>query len=167
MATPIAYPFVNGVRQSFVSTEIRFTSPAVGTTQQGTALALSLRGYTSIEYSRDRERTTVYGNHPDPIGKTKGKNTYKASAEFFLSEWKAIKDAIKALGSGAGYGDVAFDIVVTHSENGTDTQTDSIIGCTLDSTENASAEGTEATKRKINFNPLKVILDKDDDTTPM
>jgi hypothetical protein len=161
-STAISYPLVNGARHSFVSTEVRFTQPAVGSTQTGAALALALRGYKSINYNRTRSRTMVRGNHPDPLGKTRGTNEYKADCEFFLAEFNAIQAALQAL-AGQGYGDVFFDVVVTYSENGFDTITDTIIGCTLDTTEASNSEGTEATMRKMEFNPLKVLFNGLDD----
>lgn len=160
--TAIQYPLVNGARHSFVSTEVRFTQPAIGSTQAGAALALALRGYKSINYSRTRSRTMVYGNHPDPLGKTRGKNEYKADSEWFLAEFTVIQNALQAL-AGQGYGDVFFDMVITYSENGFDTITDTIIGCTMDTTEANNAEGTEPTMRKIELNPLKILINGIDD----
>lgn len=161
MATPISYPLVNGYRQSFVSTEVTFSQPGLNGAA-GQALQLALRGYTSIKYTRKRSRTMVRGNHPDPIGKTRGENEYTCEVEYLLSEFQAIQAAIQALQ--AGYGDVAFNMIVTHAEPGSDPTTDTIIGCTIDSTENDSAQGTEATKRKMEFNPLKILLNGIDDT---
>lgn len=163
MATPISYPLINGYRQSFVSTEVTFTQPAVGATSGGQALQLALRGYKSIKYTRKRSRTMVRGNHPDPLGKTRGENEYTCEVEYLLAEFQAIQDAIQQLQ--AGYGDVSFNLVVTHSEPGSDPTTDTIVGCTIDSTENDSAQGTEATMRKMEFAPLKIFFNGVDDVT--
>ncbi len=164
MGTPIAYPLLNGVRQSFVSTEIRFATAAIGATQGGTTLNLNLRGYKSANYGRTRSRTKMWGNHPDPIGKTRGKNDYKAEFEYAIAEVYAIQQALQALAGGAsGYGDVFFSMFVTHSENGFDTVVDSILGCTFDDDELSIAEGTEGMYQKLNFNPLKVIRNGVDD----
>lgn len=166
MSTPIPYPLLNGARQSFVSTEIRFAQPAIGATQGGAALSLNLRGYKAANYGRTRSRAMVYGNHPDPLGKTRGKNEYKAEVEFALAEVKSIQDALQSLAGGAGgYGDVFFTMIITHSENGFDTITDEIRGCTFDSDELSLSEGTEATYQKIQLNPLKVIRNGIDDVT--
>src|SRR5271165_7116200 len=109
MTTPIAYPLLNGVRQSFVSTEVRFAAPSLGATQGGTALSLNLRGYKSATYGRTRTRGMMYGNHPDPLGKTRGKNEYKCELEFAIAEVNAIQQALQSLAGGAsGYGDVFF-----------------------------------------------------------
>lgn len=162
MAAPIPTPLLNGVRQSFVSTQITFANGAVGNAAGGQALALALRGYKSATYGRTRTRTIVYGNHPDPLGKTKGKNEYKFEAEYLIAEVQAIRDALQAL-AGAGYGDVFFQAIITHSENGFDTIVDTIKGCTLDMDELALAEGTEPTMSKLSFTPLKVLMNGVDD----
>lgn len=166
MSTPIAYPLLNGVRQSFVSTEIRFATAAIGATQGGATLNLNLRGYKSATYGRVRSRTKVWGNHSDPIGKTRGKNDYKCELEFAIAEVYAIQLALQALAGGqSGYGDVFFGLIITHSENGFDTITDSILGCTFDEDEVGIAEGSEATYQKLNLNPLKVLRNGMDDVT--
>ena len=166
MTTPIAYPLLNGVRQSFVSTEIRFAQAAIGTTQGGTALSLNLRGYKSANYGRTRTRGMMYGNHPDPLGKTRGKNEYKCELEFAIAEVLAIQNALQALAGGpSGYGDVFFQLIITHSENGFDTITDTISGCTFDTDDLSLSEGVDATYQKINVNPLKVVRNGIDDVT--
>jgi hypothetical protein len=164
MSTPIAYPLLNGVRQSFVSTEIRFAAAAIGTTQAGQTLSLNLRGYKSCNYGRTRDRTIMYGNHPDPIGKTRGKNAYKCEVEWAIAEFLAIQNALIALTGGtSGYGDVLFSMQITHSENGFDTIVDTVSGCTLDMDEMSLTEGTEATYQKMDLHPLKVLRNGFDD----
>ena len=163
MTTPIAYPLLNGVRQSFVSTEITFQQPAIGATQGGQSLNLALRGYTSMKYGRVRSRTKVWGNHPDPIGKTRGKNDYTGEFKYLLAEVVLIRAALQSLGG--GYGDVMFNVHITHSENGFDTHVIDILGCTFDKDEISLAEGTEASAIDLDFNPLKVKYDGVDDNT--
>jgi hypothetical protein len=163
----IQYPLINGVRHSFSSIEGQFVqAAAVGGQGQsgsaaGAAMALNFRGYKAINYGRTRSRTFVYGTHPDPIGKTRGKNEYKADLEVLLAEFYQLQDALQAIQ--AGYGDVFFQFIVTYSENGFDTKTDTIIGCTLDLTEASQAEGTDALHRKISLSPLKILINGIDD----
>ena len=52
-ASPISYPLVNGARHSFVSIELKL-------------MGVIFQGFTSINYTRTRSRTMVYGNSPDP-----------------------------------------------------------------------------------------------------
>ena len=166
MSTPIAYPLLNGVRQSFVSTEIRFATAAIGATQGGTTLSLNLRGYKNAEYGRKRTRGELRGNHPDPIGKTRGSNAYTGKFTYALAEALAIRNALQALAGGAsGYGDVFFSVIITHSETGFDTQTDTVSGCTLDDDQIKLAEGVEATMVDLDFSPLKVLINGVDDVT--
>lgn len=167
MPNPIPTPLLNGARQSFVSTQITFTNGAIGATAGGAAMQLALRGYTSAKYGRTRTRTKLWGNHPDPLAKTKGKNDYEFTAKYYLAEVIAIRAALQAL-AGQGYGDVFFNVVITHSENGFDTQTDTIQGCTFDKDVLDLAEGTEATQVELDFSPLKVLMNGVDDlATPL
>lgn len=139
-STPIPYPLVNGVRHSFASIEFKFFGQII-------------IGFKSITYSRKRERTKVYGAHPNPLGKTRGKNSYDASCELYLAEFNA---SLQQLGD--GYGDVFGDIFVTYSENGFDTIQDVIRGCTIDTTEAEGSEGTDPLTRKIDLSPLQILF---------
>jgi hypothetical protein len=146
MTTPIQYPLANGNRHGgTVSIELKLA---------GTIFV----GFTSINYTRTRSRTMVYGNSPDPIGKTRGTNEYKADCELYLAEFNAFQALL-----GPGYGDVFFEINVTYSENGFDTISDTIRGCTLDTTEASNAQGTDPTKRKFELNPTKILFNGIDD----
>lgn len=148
MAGPILYPMINGVRHDFSSIEVVF-GPHI------------LIGFKSVNYSRTRTRTMVYGTSPDPLGKTRGKNEYKADCEMLLSEF----DLVSAL---PGYGDIPFTMVVTYSTNGIDTVADVLINCTIDSTDASNAEGADPTVRKIELNPTKILFGgKDDMLVPL
>jgi hypothetical protein len=144
-ASPLAYPTVNGVRHSFASIELK-----IGT--------LIFVGFKSINYSRTRSRTLVRGNSPDPLGKTRGDNEYSADCELYLAEWNLLMQTL-----GKGYGDVLFPINVTYSENGFDTITDNLIGCTIDSTEASQSQGNDALTRKFNLMPLKILFGQTED----
>ena len=166
MSTPISYPDINGVRQSFVSSEIKFAQPAIGGSVGGATLSLNLRGYKAADYGRKRTRGELRGNHPDPLGKTRGSNAYTGKFTYALAEALAIRNALQALAGGSsGYGDVFFSVIVTHSETGFDTQTDSVLGCTLDDDQIKLAEGVEATMVELDFSPLKVLINGVDDVT--
>lgn len=156
----IPYPLVNGFRQSFVSTSVRFAKASIAGSPGGIALSLALRGYTKIKYKWKRTREMPRGNHPDPLGKTRGENEYTCEAEYLMAEANAIVQTIAQIKS--GFGDLFFDLIVTHAEQGTDTVTDSIIGCTLDSLENDSAQGAAPTKRAFEFSPLKILWNGQD-----
>lgn len=148
MATPIAYPYLNGVRHSFASVEFKFNG-------------IIFTGIASMNYSRTRNRGLVRGNHPDPLGKTIGENEYAADCELYVAEWNLFK---KSLGNnGAGYGDQFFTATCVYSANGFDMITDTILGCTLDTTEAALTKGVDGLSRKMQLNPLKIIFGDDDD----
>lgn len=137
----IPYPLINGFRHSGNSIEVDLGGSR-------------FRGFKTIDYDRTRSRSTVWGNHPDPIGKTRGKNEYKASCELYLAEWHAWITSL-----GTGYGDKAFTVTVTYVEGGFDTITDILSGCTIDSVAGShSSDSTDPLIRKFDLNPLKIIF---------
>lgn len=154
--TPIPYPLINGVRHDWSSIELHVAGQIV-------------IGRKSINYSRVRTRAMAEGASPDPIGKTRGRNAYKADLELYLAEFNQIQALLSeqaaALGgeNGAGYGDVFFDVVVMYSSRGFDQITDTIKGCTLDSTDVAHGISPDALSRKFELNPLKILFNGLDD----
>ncbi len=145
MSTPIQYPLTNGVRHAFSSIELKING-------------LIFVGFKSINYTRTRSRGLARGNNPDPLGKTRGTNEYKADCEMFLAEFNLLQSTL-----GAGYGDVSFPILVTYTENGFDTITDTILNCTVDSTDASNSEGSDPTVRKFELNPTKILFNGIDD----
>lgn len=143
--TPISYPLVNGVRHDFSSIELKLNGQI-------------FVGFKSINYSRTRSRTMVYGNSPDPIGKTKGTNEYAADVEIYLAEWNAFQDSL-----GEGYGDTLFQVLVTYSNDGFDTIQDVIRGCTIDGLEVSQSQGADPLSRKFEMSPLKILFNGLDD----
>ncbi len=150
MPTPIQYPLLNGVRHSFCSIELKLNNTI-------------FIGFKSLNYNRTRSRGVVRGNHPDPLGKTRGDNEYEADCELYLAEWNMFQMSL-----GAGYGDVFFQIFATYSENGFDTIQDVINGCTIDSTEVSQSQGSDPLVRKFDLSPLKILYNGVDDMiTPL
>lgn len=146
MPTALAYPDFNGFRAGFQSVVLKIDKQ-------------EFVGFKSVEGERTRERTKVYGANADPIGKTRGKNDYKFTVEVYVAEFKTfMTDHF-----GAGYGDVQFSCEVDITENGYDTQTYQILGCTVDSSQFSFSEGTDALTQKVEFNPTKIVFNKVDD----
>ncbi len=143
--TPISYPLISGVRHDFSSIELKLNGQI-------------FVGFKSINYSRTRSRTMVYGNSPDPIGKTRGTNEYSADVEVYLAEWNAFQDSL-----GAGYGDQPFQVLVTYSNDGFDTIQDVIRGCTIDGLEVSQSQGSDPLVRKFDMSPLKILFNGLDD----
>lgn len=143
MTTPIQYPLINGVRHSFSSIELKLNGQI-------------FVGFKSINYSRKRTRSYVRGNSPDPLAKTRGENEYTADCEIYLAEWNLFQSQV-ANGLD-GYGDVLFTVAVTYTENGFDTIQDTIIGCTIDSTDASQGQGPDALTRKIELMPIKILF---------
>ncbi len=84
-----------------------------------------------------------------------------------LAEYNALQAALinaaNQQGLNGGYGDVFFQVIVMYNENGFDTITDTINGCTMDSTEASNSEGTDPSKRKFDLAPLKILFNGQDD----
>lgn len=147
--TPISYPLINGFRHQFSSVELKFQ------VEGGQKVQVFMK---SLNYSRKRNRGLVRGNHPDPLAKTRGENEYSGDCELFLAEWLLLKRTL-----GVGYGDVFFTVMVTYGENGFDTFTDQIQGCTMDGLEASMSQGSDPLVRKFDLAPLKIIFDDEDD----
>ncbi len=153
---PLLYPLINGVRHDWASIELHVAGQIVIARK-------------SINYSRIRTRAMAEGASPDPLGKTLGRNAYKADIEMLLAEFYQLQSILSqqaaALGgaNGAGYGDVPFLVQVMYASRGFDQVTDTIIGCTMDSTEVAHGVSPDALSRKFELNPLKILFNGLDD----
>lgn len=155
MANDIPYPFVAGFRHGFASVAAEFKLRGGKT--------VTFRGFKGINYTRTRDRGIIYGNHPDPLGKTRGQNSYSADCEVYLAEFAKLVEEL-----GAGYGDIPFTVLVHFVEGGFAGLQDEIQGCTFDSTDASNAQGTDGLSRKFNLNPLKILFDGLDDVeTPL
>lgn len=147
MPTPIRYPDTTGFRASFQSVILKIDGQ-------------EFPGFVAVDGERTRERALVYGANADPIGKTRGKNTYKMSVGLYVAEFNNFM--IQHFGP--GWGDVPFQAEVTINENGYDTQQYLGIGCTVDVAKFSFAEGSDPLKFEgVEFNPTKVIFNGVDD----
>lgn len=150
MADPLVYPFIRGFRHGFASITLAF---AINDGAKKIQMFCK-----SINYGRTRSRGLVEGNHPDPIAKTRGTNAYKASVEIALAEYRLLVAEI-----GPGYGDKIFSTLVTYGENGFETVTDEILGCTIDDDDASNSQGPDPLMRKLDLNPLKIRMAGVDD----
>ena len=149
--TPIQVPLINGVAYSFAHIELQIA----GLSFTG--------GFKSIKYERTREREMLYSNSPDPVAQTLGQNKYTCSAVLYLAWWYALKATVQQT-LGLGYGDQAFTVNVNYNAPGFfDPFMDSIQGCHFDSTKADQSAGITALEREIDFKPLKIYFDQDDD----
>lgn len=149
MADALVYPLIRGVRHGFASITLVFAL------ESGKKVQMFCK---SINYGRTRSRGLVRGNHPDPIAKTRGENEYKASVEIALAEYRLLVAEI-----GPGYGDKIFTTQVTYGENGFETVTDEILGCTIDDDDASNSQGPDPLMRKLDLAPLKILMAGVDD----
>lgn len=148
MPTPISYPDTTGFRADSSSAIVKLDRQ-------------EFAGWIEVKGSRKRTRGDVPGANADPLGKTRGKNKYELTLSVYVAEFKAfILDHF-----GPGYGDIQFNVEVTITENGYDTQTYLSLGCTIDGAEfSASASSSDPLKiENIEFSPTKIIFNGVDD----
>ena len=148
MPIPIAYPDTTGFRASPVDAIVKVNGN-------------EFVGFAEVKGSRKRERVLVKGANADPIGKTRGMNTYALTMSVYAAEWKAFfTDTF-----GAGYGDAQFRVEITITAQGYDTQTWDFRGCTTDGSEmTVSTGGADPLKvESIEFNPTKMYFNGVDD----
>lgn len=152
---PLRQILINGVAYSFASVKMTITCD-----ETGQELDLSDGGYSSVNFSRERERGELRGPHPDPQGKTRGSNKYSASIKFHMS---TLNYFIQSTLGGAGYGDRFFVVNLQYLEKGLDPVTIDIQGCTLDKDSVDNSKGTDATEVDTDLHPLKYLRNGLDD----
>lgn len=143
--TPIQVPNTTGVIRSFGHIRLNIA----GLNFNG--------GFKSIKYGRTRKRDNVMSNSPDPVGKTLGENEYKCSV-VFLFDWymNFIQQVNNNLGP--GYGDQPMTIFVNRVGAGLTQYQDTILGCTIDSTDVSDESGTKELTREVEMGPLKILF---------
>lgn len=149
MAEALAYPLIRGFRHGFASLKFKFALDG------GKTVQVFMK---SVNYGRTRSRGWVRGNHPDPIAKTRGENEYRCDVEMPVAEYRLLVQDL-----GAGYGDKIFTLLVTYGENGFETVTDEIEGCTLDDDDSSNGAGPDPLMRKLTLNPTKIRMSGIDD----
>lgn len=146
VGVPLQYPLINGFSYSWASLEFKFLGSPIITVQ-------------SIDYAAKTERKQPYGTNPNPLSKTRGKLGNTAKVKMLAAEAYALIGALGALdptGNNA-YGDVFFNVTVSFSEAGQAVIVDTIVGCTVDTFEQSSAEGTDAIMIEMELNPLQIL----------
>lgn len=148
--SPIQVPLTNGVVRSFGHMRLEIA----GLEFTG--------GFKSFKRSRTRDREYAYSNSPDPVGKTLGENKYEASGVLYFDWWMNLVTTVQTQ-LGPGYGDAPFIIYCSYIGVNLVTYTDTITGCTIDSTEIDDAQGTAPLVREVKFNPIKIYFNGLDD----
>jgi hypothetical protein len=146
LGIPLQYPLVNGFSYSWASVEFKFNNAPIITVQ-------------SIDYKITNDRKQPYGTNPNPLSKTRGKITNSCKVKILLLELDGFLGALAQndpTGNNA-YGDVFFEVDVTYSENGVGVIADTILGCTVNSVEQSSAEGPDALMVEMELQPLQIL----------
>lgn len=142
MATDLKYPWTTGDRHDHSSLTVKFVLP-------GREFQVLV---TAMEWSTKRKRTKLFANHPKPLGKTKGQTDFDCSIEMFEAEWQMLRNEL-----GDGWQDAYFSVVAQVAAPDFETDTTSILGCTLGEVPYASSAGGDPTKRKFTLDPLDIL----------
>jgi hypothetical protein len=141
---------INGLRHDWSSVEPKINGQI-------------LQGIKSINYTSARDAGYVRGISPDPIGQTRGTNTFTADCEVYLAEWNLLLNQL-----GDGWGDSFFNIQVSYAEIGFDQITDLLIGCRLIGVDASQSQSADPLSRKLTFLPTKIYYQGFDDlATPL
>jgi hypothetical protein len=141
----VAYPLINGHRYSFASIEADFNGRKV--------LAI-----TEINYKPSLKGTTVYGSTPHPLGRTRGKVENTWSAKMARLEFEVFKSTLGVPGTGMGFGETAFDIVVQYSELLQPVTTDTILGARIEESDLSNTDGTDPSMVNLTGSCLGILL---------
>lgn len=148
MPTTINYPDTTGFRAAGASVILKIDDQ-------------EFPGWTAVEGERTRERVLVWGANADPLGKTRGKNTYKASVGMYPAEFNVFM----VQHFGPGWGDRQFSAQVIVNENGYDTIDIRMTGCTVDVMKfSFASDSADPLKIEgIELNPIKITWNGVDD----
>jgi hypothetical protein len=106
----------------------------------------------SVKYGDSMERAMVEGNHPVPLAQTRG--VYKpdsGSIELYLADFIVLQKKL-----GKKFYDTVFQVTVSYAEEGSDTITDTLVGCRFTKREADNSQGNEALTRPLEFQPLYI-----------
>ena len=141
----VAYPLINGVRYDYSSIEIKFNGN-------------TYRGVKEVAYNETLEPSKVYGTSAEILGATRGVYDCSGSVTMYKSDARALREALVGAGQN-GWGEKAFDIVVTFSANGEAVQTDQLIGVRLKGRDASHSQGPDALEEKYDLHIMKIISD--------
>ena len=139
MATPVQYPFVNGVYHAFASVELKWN---------GTIYV----GVKAINYKQSLTPTKVKGAHAEPIGRTRGDLEADGDVELYLQQANQLLTDM-----GAGYYEKVIGITSTYSENGLDTITDELVSVRIQEIDDSHSQSVDALTKKFTLNVMKVL----------
>lgn len=135
------YPLVGGVRHEWSSVNIKL----------GGDLYI---GVKSISYNDTLGPTKIRGTHPVPIARTRGQYDAEGSIEMYTAEARQFRKKL-----GPGYKEVSFDIVVSYTEDGFDTITDTIVGCRIKKDQGGGQDGTDALTVPWDLDVMNILWD--------
>lgn len=150
------YPTIQGVAPSWADASISIASYAGPT--------LDTTDFAALKYEHAIERTTTYGtNGGRKRARTRGQYTCGGSMTLYKDGARALRkmlgEAARSLGL-TGFGDVGFDVSVTHSvEGSSEIHSLKMEGCVIDGDTGDMAEGADADKCEFTLNVMKVIVD--------
>jgi hypothetical protein len=138
----LVYPTVNGNRYSWASIEIQIA---------GTPY----RGVKGVDYKDAIERIKQWGTGRRPLGRTAGKYDPDGSLEVFKEEAVYIRSALAAL-SGAGWGEAAFQIVISYDEKNIGNVTDKLLNCMVIDVSDSHSQSADGITEKWTLSVIDI-----------
>jgi len=132
------YPQINGHAYDYSSIEIDIN---------GTIYV----GVKEISWNQTMEKGKVRGTNPQVLARTRGEYEAEGSITMYPQEYT---DVITALGD--GYMEQQFNVVVSYSEVGQNTQTIRLLGCEIKSEESGGSQGTDPLEDAIDIDIIQV-----------
>lgn len=116
----------------------------------------------TLNYSRKRNRSTVYGTGSEPVGMTRGQSEYSCTLELTADERKLLLDRLAARTdpNSGDYMDAPFQVVATFEEPGLPRITDTIYAVGLQEFGIESAVGTDPTKVSVPLDVIRIDFDR-------
>lgn len=137
---------INGNRYSFTSVSVQLAGQDI---PKGV--------FKSINYDAQQDPGVVQGNQITMVGRTAGLGTGTGSFEMLVSEWDDFNSALTSDGETPTMS-VYFDIIVSYSENGTDTRTDTLRGVKITKIGSSNQQGTDATTKSCDISIARMKL---------
>ena len=132
------YPLINGNSFDYSSIEIDIA---------GTIYV----GVKEVSWTQSMDKGKQRGTNPQVLARTRGEYDAEASMVMYPQEYT---DLITALGD--GYGEVSFNVTITYSDVGQQTQTIRLLGCQIKNEESGGSQGTDPLEDSIDLDVIQI-----------
>jgi hypothetical protein len=136
---PTQNPLINGVVHDWSSVRISVRGKTI-------------LGVRTLTYSDKLESTKVYGTHPQPLGRTRGRYEAEGSLGLYLAEANELLTIL-----GPGFSEVPFDIICSYSDGVSPVITDTLRGARLVGPATDYSEGGDPLGLEFDLDILAIL----------